>query len=223
MSDQGKWFKLWEAALDDADLENLDIHQWYCWARFGVYLKKHGNDGKITLRNPCTALVNLFRLHSFEEVIKMLKMFPNYLIKEDIIETVNVTNVVVSCFVVCKNWNKYQGDFSTDRVRKHRLRVTANVTPQEERRREETLKSTSTSTSTPRASQSARLGALPPRLPATREEIDVELLEQGEANKVWRQSTNKNLIKSDPKIATPEEVSQILSKWRTLNPRGGKH
>src|ERR1700719_4888547 len=156
MADQGKWFKLWESALDDADLENMNIHQWYCWARFGVYLKKHGNGGKVILRSPATALINIMRLKTFEEVINMIGSFPNYTIKREEIVTPDVTDANVTYFVICKYWNKYQGDFSGDRVKKHRQRVTANVTAQEEKRRDVTPTSTSTS---PASRRGPSLGA----------------------------------------------------------------
>lgn len=136
MADQGKWFKLWESALDDQDLENLSIHEWFCWARFGTYLKKHGKEGKIRLRGPATAVTNLLRLPSFVDVINMLKSFPNYAVEESQNVTANVTDEIVTFSIKCLNWSKYQGDFSGDRVRKHRQHVTANVTVQEEKRRD---------------------------------------------------------------------------------------
>lgn len=136
MADQGKWFKLWESALDDQDLENLSVHEWFSWARFGTYLKKHGKDGKIRLRSPATAVINLLRLPSFSDVISMVKRFPNYMVEEIKNETANVTFESVTFNIRCLNWPKYQGDFSTERVRRHRSRETANVTAQEERRRD---------------------------------------------------------------------------------------
>ena len=134
MADQGKWFKLWESALDDHDLENLTVHEWFCWARFGTYLKKHGRDGKIRIRHPATALIHLFRSTDFQGVLNMLKCFPNYVVEEGQNVTANVTNESVTYNIRCLNWTKYQGDFSGDRVRKYRQRVTANVTAQEEKR-----------------------------------------------------------------------------------------
>lgn len=136
MADQGKWFKLWESSLDDHDLENLTIHEWFCWARLGVYIKKHGVGGKIRIRYPGTSLINLFRVSTFDDVINMIKAFPNYHFEEGNNVTANVTVESVTRNVICKNWNKYQGDFSGDRVRRHRIHVTANVTAQEEKRRD---------------------------------------------------------------------------------------
>lgn len=136
MADQGKWFKLWESSLDDQDLENLSIHEWFCWARFGTYLKKHGKDGKIRLRGPATAVINLLRVNTIFDAIGMIKSFPNYAVEEMKSVTANVTDEFVTFNIQCLNWNKYQGDFSGDRVRRYRRRVTANVTAQEEKRRD---------------------------------------------------------------------------------------
>lgn len=137
MADQGKWFKLWCSSLRDDDLENLSIHEWFAWARFGTHMKENGKDGKIRLREPATAVVNLLRVPSFRDAVDMLKRFPNY----EVLEASPVTpDRAVTVAVKCKNWNKYQGDWSRDRVRKHRLHVTANVTAQEEKRREEKKK-----------------------------------------------------------------------------------
>ena len=144
MADQGKWFKLWESALDDQDLENLSIHQWFCWARFGAYLKKHGKDGKIRLRAPATALINLFRLPSFSDVIDAIKSFPNYVVidsKNETIASVSLETIEsVTYEIKCINWSKYQSDYSTDRVRSWRQnrhhKNKANETLQEEKRRD---------------------------------------------------------------------------------------
>jgi hypothetical protein len=150
VADQGKWFKLWESALDDQELENLSIHQWFCWARLGTYVKKHGKDGELVIKAPATALQNLLRLGDFEAVINVIKMLPGYVLENGALmgrplcaprgaeespsETANVTNASVSLKIKCTNWLKYQGDFSTERVRKHRRHETVNVTVQEERR-----------------------------------------------------------------------------------------
>lgn len=169
MADQGKWFKLWESALDDQDLENLTIHEWFSWARFGTYLKKHGKHGKIRLRAPATAIVNLLRVPTFQDAIAMIKRFPNYTLNESQNETANVTVESVTCSIACQNWLKYQGDFSTERVRKHRSRETANVTVQEETRGEETKSPSPKGSSPSRTARSA-----PPDAPATRASAVVE-------------------------------------------------
>lgn len=136
MADQGKWWKLWCSSLSDDELENLSIHEWFAWARFGAHLKAHGKDGKITLRSPATAVVNLLRVPNFDEVVSMLKRFPNFIVETPVCVTVPDGKDERTVLVKVKNWNKYQGDWSRDRVRKHRLTVTAKVTAQEEKRRE---------------------------------------------------------------------------------------
>jgi hypothetical protein len=138
MSDQGKWFKLWESALNDQDLENLDLDNWARWARMGLYMKKHGNDGRLVIKYPGRALQTVLRVGDFEAVLRIVKLLPGYYVEEIKNETVNVTVASVSFSITSQNWAKFQGDFSSDRVRKFRRRETANETPQEEKRREET-------------------------------------------------------------------------------------
>jgi hypothetical protein len=135
VADQGKWFKLWESALDDLDLENLTVHEWFCWARFGVYMKKHGKDGKIRLRSPARALTNLFRTDTFDAAIETLKRFPNCNVGERKLTVSPETFSTVTYEVEVLNWHKYQGDFSSDRVRKFRDKKRHRETLQEERRR----------------------------------------------------------------------------------------
>lgn len=89
------------------------------------------------MREPATAVVNVMRVNSFKDAVTMIKLFPNYIVEEPQNVTVQGRYTVS---IKCKNWNKYQGDFSGDRVKKHRNTVTANVTAQEEKRREEKKK-----------------------------------------------------------------------------------
>lgn len=100
-------------------------------------MKKHGTAGKIKLCAPATAVVNLMRVPTFEAAIEMLKRFPNFTV--DTPKNVTVSDRF-TISVKIKFWNKYQGDFSSDRVKKHRgnlsSTVTTNVTAQEEKRRE---------------------------------------------------------------------------------------
>lgn len=136
MADQGKWFKLWESALDDQDLENLSIHEWFCWARLGTYMKKHGKDGELSIKAPALALQNVLRLNGPDAIKRVIKVLPGYVFEECKGETANVTNATVTFKIKCSNWSKYQGDYSTNRVRRWRKRVTPNVTAQEEKRRD---------------------------------------------------------------------------------------
>lgn len=128
MADQGRWFKLWVSSPDDPDLDNLAIADYGRWAKFGAYLKEHGTDGTVTLSAPCRTLQSKFQLGTFEAVIDCIKMFPNCSVTLD-------TNATVTCRVEWKNWAKYQGDFSGDRVRRHREKKRDHVTAK--KRREE--------------------------------------------------------------------------------------
>jgi len=153
MADQGKWYKLWCSALDDQDLENLSLENWARWVRLGAYIKKHGKGGRLIFKSPATALQNIFRVTSFDGLINIIKVLPNYALniqleggKETHLEgkipsshlPSLVTNANVTYKIKCHNWYKYQGDMSVDRMRKHRAKnsshVTPNVTAQEETR-----------------------------------------------------------------------------------------
>lgn len=134
MSDQAAWCKLWTSALDDSDLENLSIHEWFCWARFIPYMRKHGREGKIRLRAPGTALINLFRVPSFDAVIEMIRMFPNYAIGDAEPAVSGETVLKQTYSVECKNWSRFQGDFSTHRVREFRAKKQQNETPKKRSR-----------------------------------------------------------------------------------------
>jgi len=134
MADQGVWFKLHVAALDDNDLDNLSIADFGRWAKVGAYIKRHGNGGKITLTEPSKTLCAMLQIESFQALVSCLKMFPNYVVEEMQNSTVSPeTNVNVTCV----NWAKYQGDFSTARVRKYR-QMKRSKRRGEEKRREET-------------------------------------------------------------------------------------
>lgn len=165
MADQGKWFKLWESALDDQQLENLDLENWARWARLGTYIKKHGKDGELVVLPPCRALQTLLRVGDFDAVISVINVLPGYVIEEIKSETVNVTIASVSFKIRSRNWSKYQGDYSTERTRRWRLRRTANVTRQEERRREVEEKRNPLPTALPSATSTsqANTNGLTPR------------------------------------------------------------
>ena len=137
MGDQGRWFKLWVTADDDPDLGDLGPLGFGRWCLFGIYLKKHGQSGRIMLRPPCTALQKKFEVASFDDVVAIVRSFPNCTVTP-------VTNSPVTYDVAWVNWQKYQGDYSGERVRGWRqrqadvkLQGNANVTPKEEKRREE--------------------------------------------------------------------------------------
>ncbi len=59
----------------------------------------------------------MLQLETFQDVISCVEKFPNYVVERSANGAVSLeTNVIVTC---C-NWLKYQGDFSTHRVRKFR-------------------------------------------------------------------------------------------------------
>lgn len=134
MADQGKWFKLWCSSLHDETLENLELEDWARWARLGAYIKEHGKDGKIRFNPPYRALMNLFRVTSLDAIKVVLQRFPNCVYGE-VNRTVSPETVAcVSLEIEYQNWFRYQSDFSTYRVRKHREHKRRNETLQEEKR-----------------------------------------------------------------------------------------
>jgi hypothetical protein len=148
MSDQGRWWKLWVTAPYDPDLGSLSLENFARWCLFGVYLKVHGTDGIVRLSPPAFPVVSLLRVRTFDEVIGVLQEFPNCRVTP-------VTNATVTYEIEWRNWRKYQGDFSGDRVRKHRGKSAPRVTDKEEKRGEEKRgeekKKRTTTSSSPRA------------------------------------------------------------------------
>lgn len=136
MGDQGRWFKLWTTASDDPDLANLDLADFGRWCLFGVFLKVHGQNGIVKIQEPATSLQQKFRVHGFKDVLTILNNFPNCDVREEQKNDVTPVTIVT---VTWRNWRKYQGDFSGDRVTKYRSVKRAKKRG-EERRREETRK-----------------------------------------------------------------------------------
>lgn len=182
MSDQGKWAKLWTTVLADPELENLELHQWARWVRLLIFIKAHGTDGKLMITEPCRSLQNTLRMSSFEELVALLLVLPSYTLKDATTESLQTASHIAlqdaqirlkRYMLTVKNWNKYQGDFSVERVRKHRAKhsVTGSVTSngesnglrREEKRRDVT--STSFSSQEPLPSPSARSGPSAPLAP----------------------------------------------------------
>ena len=133
MADNGRWFKLWVNSITDNRLASLPNELWAVWAKFGTYVKCHGQDGEITLTKPEKMLCSIMQCDSFECLINAIKCFPNVTVSL-------VTNDIVSYKIKYENWFKYQGDFSTDRVKKFRAKNRKSETPKkrrEEKRREE--------------------------------------------------------------------------------------
>lgn len=134
MADQGKWFKLWCTSLHDESLENLSLEDWARWARLGAYIKQHGKDGMIRFNPPYRALLNLFRMSKIEDAIVVLHEFPNCMLGERSFTVSTGTPSPVSLEVTYTNWLRYQGDFSSDRVRAFRDKKRHHETLQEEKR-----------------------------------------------------------------------------------------
>lgn len=135
MADQGRWFKLWVGARRDPDLAALSKEDYANWCILGTYLKENGTDGFTSLAAPAIALQRAMEIDGYEALVTVLKKLPNCTIYEE--QNSLVTNVTILT-VTWKNWRKYQGDFSSDRVDKFRARETAKKR-REEKRREESV------------------------------------------------------------------------------------
>lgn len=203
MSDQGKWAKLWISVLADPDLENLELHQWARWVRLIIFMKAHGTNGKLSFSPPFRALQNVIRVASFEELIKVIINLPNFtVLQPSHITSRQPSHEEPSRYMLsCRNWYKFQGDMSGERMQKLRKKqtVTSSVTSDGKsdglRREEKRRDVKSTSTSTPSARSASRLGATPPRLPAAQEkprndqglsEEEMAQAEQHERNRAWQ-------------------------------------
>jgi hypothetical protein len=131
MADQGLWFKLWCSADDDPDLDNLDIADFGRWCKLGLQVKAHGTDGTLVLRAPARSLCAKFQVPDFDALVDAILRFPHVQVRRDAGPVSGETVATVTF----RNWAKYQGDFSTGRVRRFRQMKRSRG---EEKRGEET-------------------------------------------------------------------------------------
>jgi len=149
VSDQGKWFKLWVSAITDPDLTNLSLEDFARWCILGAYLKAHGKNGNIRLTSPAKALCSLFQVPDFSGVLRCISRFPNCeIVKIGEDEKVDFDTVssetIVS--VTWGNWYKYQGDLSTERVKRYRSKCNGlrREEKEEEKRNKKPVKESTT-------------------------------------------------------------------------------
>jgi hypothetical protein len=119
MADQLRWFKIWTSAPRDADLRALSLENFARWVLLGLYVREHGEKGRVVLRAPCRALTDMLRMslrapleHRWTHLIKTLRKFPN----------VQVDGDGATVTVTISNWAKYQDDTSWKRMQEYRLR-----------------------------------------------------------------------------------------------------
>lgn len=197
MSDNKKWFKVWATILNDPAHSNMSLEDVGRWTRLGAYLVSVGELGKLIVTPPAKYLLVAMDCPDIATMKVSLKRLPNVHIEE-----VNADNGTF--IVLMRNWYKYQVDTThTDRQKRARHK----------RRGEE--KRSLTSTSTP-----SRASPLAPLAGASATRETSEELEQREANRAWQQNTNE--LHQGPEMATPQEISEIMDKFRKDNPRGGK-
>src|SRR5208337_3238153 len=128
MADSGRWFKMWCSAVGDPDYANLPIADFGRWAKMGAYIKEHGTDGEIVLSEPSIMICAMMQLTTLKDVILCFEKIKNVNVSTE-------TNPTVTHSIKYENWPKYQGDYSSDRVRKFRAKKGENETPK--KRREE--------------------------------------------------------------------------------------
>ena len=139
MSDQGIWFKLWCGAEDDPNLGSLSNENFGRWCKIGLYIKKHGTDGTVVIPKPAIPLQTRFKVDTLDDVLCVLEEMPNITVSLE-------TNLTVTM----KNWRKFQGDFSSHRVRRFRGQMKRLKRRREERRREETRRDENINPPTPK-------------------------------------------------------------------------
>jgi len=114
MADMRPWYKLWVSCLSDPDLQNLSLEDWARWVRLGVFIKAHGTNGKLIVRAPFTALLNLFCVTDEGALRGKLGALPHLKTRND--------PDMLQLHIEFENWHKYQVDSSASRVRKHRAK-----------------------------------------------------------------------------------------------------
>ena len=138
MADQGVWFKLWVTSLSDPHLADLSLDDFARWVILGTYIKAHGTAGSVRLLPPARALCGLVRVADFDALVALFHRLPN--VTEEKEKTpVSLETLTVVTF---RNWSKYQGDYSTHRVRKMR-QMKRSKRRREEKREEETRRDVS--------------------------------------------------------------------------------
>lgn len=123
MADQGQWFKLWCSALDDPHLDALSLDQWARWAKLGALVKRQGTDGKLLLVAPARTCLAMFQVTDFAALLRAFHVLPGVEISTDQEIQNDDVSTVTEAIVSFGNWSKYQGDYSTPRVRRHRDEV----------------------------------------------------------------------------------------------------
>ena len=118
VADQGLWFKLWCASLDDPDLDNLPLTDFGSWAKLGAIVKRQGTAGTLILRPPARTFCSMFQVPDFDALVCCFQRLPHVCVRRGT-EPVSGETLVNVSFA---NWLKYQGDLSTSRVRRFRDR-----------------------------------------------------------------------------------------------------
>lgn len=137
MADQGTWWKLWTSALDDPDLDNLGVEDFGRYCKLGAFVKRHGTAGRLVVAAPARVLCAAFQVADFRELLAVFHRLPHVTTNGVSPETVNAVSSETIATVSFDNWLKYQGDLSTERVRKFRFTKRLKTHTMKRYRREE--------------------------------------------------------------------------------------
>jgi len=153
MADQGIWFKLHCSALDDPDLDNLDIANFGRWAKLGAYIKRQGTDGVLTVNAPARALCGMLQVDNFDALKRSIIELPHVHVEEMKERNGQDRSLLISF----SNWAKYQGDYSSYRTARYRQRERIKRRGEETRSRRDKIPSP-TSPQTSSSDQDWKLG-----------------------------------------------------------------
>ena len=172
MADQGLWFKLWCASLDDPDLDNLPLEDFGRWCKLGAFIKRQGVAGSVALKPPCLTLCALFHVTDFDALMAVFHRLPHVTVRRG--ESPVSSETIAS--VTFDNWARYQGDYSTHRVRRSRAmkRIRGEETKEENKKREEVPPKSPGELLTQSGSNGDQLEALRSLLPRTLKAVKPE-------------------------------------------------
>jgi hypothetical protein len=234
MADQGLWWKLWCSALDDPGLDNLPIGDFGRYCKLGAFMKRHGVGGTVTIDPPARALCASFQVPDFSALLSVVSRLPNVVTRRTDTECFTGVSSETSATVTFANWQKYQGDYSTMRVRNFRARETEMKRAKrrreekrgEEKRREEKTPSPSPPVSPPSADliefkvndeikaalkQAPRLGAIP-RLWSV-EFWRAEIRANGAADMPTEILKAEAWMAANPHKAPRKDLARFLHNW----------
>ena len=136
MSDQKRWFKLWDSATSDDCLQKLAPKDRWAWAALGAYTTVHGKNGMVKVSTSNSVLAAKMGVTQ-DTMFDVLKRLPNVCIERSV-KSDDEKSVTLN--VTFKNWHKYQCDSSKARTAKWRGNVTKQRRGDKDKEKEENKK-----------------------------------------------------------------------------------